>query len=812
MRIVTLGFLLGILAACGLPVMLDKEAAWLPGICVLALLAFANTAPGSGFNSLIMPAVIGMLAGAAWAIWTADSALDQRLETPPAGTDRVVTGRIVGLPAPGPDRIRFVFTRDAVEGQQDLPPRMLISWYRRGDPERQPVFPQAGERWRLNLRLRGPRGQSNPGGFDYELWLLRQRIGATGYVRESGFNRRLGRVDHSWARVRDALVNAVDRALPASPRRGMIAALLVGSGTISAEQRRLLQQTGTAHLLAISGLHVGIAAAVGAVFGRFAWRLLPLRWLGVRQSAGIVSALISAFSYAGLAGFQLPTRRALVMTVVVMIMLARRRAVGPWAAYSTAMMAVLLADPLATMGPGFWLSFAAVAGLLLVAPALRGAGLARGVLGAQVSVSVALAPAVVAIYGQLPLLSPLANLVAVPLFTVLFVPLVLAAGMASTVWFPLGAALFGVADAVLAQLLALLSWLVAVSPGALLPAQAPASALLAAVLGALLALLSGAGSRMVAACALMLPLLFWQGSQPGRGGFELTVLDVGQGLAAVIRTRQHTLVFDTGPAWAGNDSGSRNVVPFLRAAGVGEVDLLVVSHPDLDHRGGVPGLIDGLRIHRVAGSIYPGMPILDDGACRSGQAWSWDQVDFRFVHPPATTVAGGNNDSCVLRVAAAGGDGATVLLTGDIEAGAERQIIAAAGDLDVDLLVAPHHGSRTSSSAEFVAATRPRWVVYPAGYGNRWRFPHVDVLRRWGAAQALVTGQHGAVTVVAPGDGLQPRVVGWRCQARRFWRWRECDPAQIPLVDFLVSGIRSIMRHISGVLARTNKDDSIKDV
>jgi competence protein ComEC len=728
-----------------------------------------------------------MLSGAAWVIWSADSALDQRLDTQPTGTDRVVTGRVVGLPVPGPDRIRFVFARDAIEGQQDLPPRMLINWYRRGHPQRQPAFPQAAERWRLALRLRGPRGQSNPGGFDYELWLLRQRIGATGYVRESELNRRLGRVEHSWATVRDALADAVARALPASPRTGMIEALLVGSGTVSAEQRRLLQQTGTAHLMAISGLHVGIAAAFGAVIGRFAWRLLPLRWLGVRQSAGIVGALISAFSYAGLAGFQLPTRRALVMTVVVMIMLARRRAVGPWAAYSTAMMAVLMADPLATMGPGFWLSFGAVAGLLLVAPALRGAGLARGMLGAQLSVSVALAPAVVAIYAQLPLLSPLANLVAVPLFTVLFVPLVLVAGMASMIWFPLAAALFGIADAVLAQLLALLSWLVAVGPGALLPAQAPPSALLAAVPGALLALLAGAGSRMVAASALLLPLLFWQGSQPGRGGFELTVLDVGQGLAAVVRTRQHTLVFDTGPAWAGGDSGSRNLVPFLRAVGVGEVDLLVVSHPDLDHRGGVPGLIDGLRVRRVAGSIYPGMPMPmpDDGACRRGQAWSWDEVDFRFVHPPGITVAGGNNDSCVLRVAAAGGagegdgdsDGTTVLLTGDIEAGAERQIIAAAGDLDVDLVVAPHHGSRTSSSAEFVAATGPRWVIYPAGYGNRWRFPHVDVLRRWGAAQGLVTGQHGAVTVVAPGDGLQPRVVGWRCQARRFWRWRECDPA-----------------------------------
>lgn len=812
MRVVTLGFLLGIVAVCGLPVMPGSEAAWGLGTCILAMLAFRGKAFELRFNPLFMPAVVAMLMGAAWAISAADSALDQRMKTPPKGIDRVVTGRVLDLPVSGPDRIRFLFAPDALEDQQDLPPRMLISWYRRGHLQRQIIFPAAGERWRLSLRLRGPRGQANPGGFDYERWLLHQRVGATGYVRASALNRPLGQMDHSWAGARGALADAVERALPASPRTGMISALLVGSGQISAEQRQLLQQTGTAHLMAISGLHIGIAAAVGAVLGRSAWRLLPLRWLGVRQFAGILGALVSAFAYAGLAGFQLPTRRALVMTVVVMLMLGQRRALAPWTAYAAAMIAVLALDPLAMLGPGFWLSFGAVAGLLLVAPALYGAGVVRGMLGAQLSVSVALAPAVVAIYAQLPLLSPLANLVAVPLFTLLFVPLVLVAGVTSMISFPVAATLFGIADTVLEQLLGLLSWLVSIGPGALLPALAPAPVLLAAILGALLALFPGSASRLVAASALLLPLLFWQGTQPGRGGFEMTVLDVGQGLAAVIRTRHHTLVFDTGPAWAGGDSGSRNLVPFLRALGAGQVDLLVVSHPDLDHRGGVPGLIDGMRVRRAAGSIFPGMPILDENACRSGQAWSWDGVDFRFVYPTETTVAGGNNESCVLRIAADGGTGAAVLLTGDIESGAERQIVAAVRDLDVDLVVAPHHGSRTSSTAGFVAATRPRWVVYPAGYGNRWGFPHVDVVRRWGRAQALVTGQQGAVMMVAPGDGSELRVVGWRCQTRRFWRWRECGPAQIPTVDFLVSGIRSIMRHISGVLARTNKDDSIKDV
>ncbi len=812
MRTVTLGFLLGILAASRLPVMPDPKWAWLSLAASLGLLLFR----GRARHPRIVPMSAAFLVGAALFVSAAGRALDQRLTIPAAGVDRVVSGRVIGLPESDPNKLRFMFAPDVVQGQQDLPSQVLISWYYRGAKETRIALPKAGERWCLTLRLRRPRGQANPGGFDYEQWLLNQGIGATAYVRKSELNRRLSEAGYSWAGLRAALAQGVDTALPDSPRAGMISALLIGSGQISAAQRQLLQQTGTSHLMAISGLHVGIAAAVGALLGRLLWHLLPLRLARVRQLSTISGALIFAFVYAGLAGFQLPTSRALTMTLVVTMALASRRSIAPWTAYAAAMTGALALNPLAPLGAGFWLSFGAVAGLLLAAPVLRRAGPGRGLLLAQWSVSVVLAPVTLAIYAQLPLLSPLANLVAVPLFTVVLVPLVLLAGLIEMIPaltpIPAAAGLFVIADIVLERFLACLDWLLRVGPEPLRPAQATARAVLAASLGACLLLLPGIRGRLAAACALLLPLLFWQGTRPASGGFDMTVLDVGQGLSAVIRTREHALVFDTGPAWPGGDSGSRTLVPFLRAVGADRVDLLLISHPDLDHRGGFPGLIDGIRVRRASGSVHVGMPILPEHGCRRGQSWIWDQVEFRMVHPVSVGGGGSNNQSCVLRVTAGGGSGATILITGDIEARAERQLVARESNLHADLVVAPHHGSKTSSSAALVAATRPEWVVYPAGYGNRWGFPHADVVRRWGGAGSLLTGVHGAVNIIVPADGSRPSVTAWRCEARRFWRWRQCEASSIPMLDFLASEFSSIMRHIRGFLTRDNKDDSIKDV
>ena len=756
MRIVSLGVLVGILAMSAVPVMPQRMTAGCLAIgALLVLLVFRYRLMG----------VAAACLGAAWTVLAAQSALEERLSTPPRGLDRSVVGRVAGLPVVDPGRVRFLFVPDSVPGQRDLPTRMRISWYR---PLANPV---PGERWRLSLRLRGPRGQANPGGFDFERWLLRNRIGATGYVRTVGPNQRLGATPDPWPRIRFELAAAVRRTLPDSPRAGMIAALLVGSGGIEGEQRRLLQRTGTSHLMAISGLHVGIAAGVGALLGRWLWLLSPLRWMRVRQTAAVIGGVLAAALYAGLAGFALPTTRALAMYVAAALLISRRRALGPWLAFASALMLILALDPLAPLGAGFWLSFGAVAGLLLIAPFVHRGGIVGGWVQAQWGVSLALAPVLTVLYGQVPVLSPLANLLAIPLFSLLVVPLVLLAGMAIPIWGTAAAALLGLVDRILSRLLDGLAWLVEAGPAPLEPAAAPVLVAGIAAVGAALALMPRGFCGRGAAPALLLPLICWQGGAPDHGSFELTVLDVGQGLSAVVRTRRHVLVFDAGPAWPGGDSGTSNLVPFLRAAGVDAVDTLVLSHPDLDHRGGIPGLLSDYPVRKIAGSLYPGLPVDSEDRCQAGRSWRWDGVSFAFLHPGEEAGESGNDHSCVLRVSGSGG---SVLLTGDIEARAERRILSRGEEVGSDLIVAPHHGSRTSSTTDFVAAVDPGWVVYPAGFGNRWGFPDAAVRSRWQPARAMITGEHGAVTATFAADGSGPVVRTWRCVSARFWRRRSC--------------------------------------
>jgi competence protein ComEC len=756
MRIVSLGFLVGILSASALPVMPQRMVA--AGLFVAAVLALTL-----GRSRMAWPA--SACIGFGWMLLAGQSAMEQRLETPPGGRDQAVTGRVTGLPAVEPGRVRFLFTPDPVPAQHDLPSRIRVSWYRA------PAKPAPGERWRLSLRLRAPRGQANPGVFDYERWLLRERIGATAYVRAGGGNRRLGVEPEPWSDIRSHLVSAVHRSLPDSPRAGMIAALLVGSGGIDQDQRRLLQQTGTSHLMAISGLHVGIAAGVGGLLGRWGWLLVPLGWIRVRQTAALLGGLGAAVLYAGLAGFGLPTVRALVMFTTGAALIARRRALGPWLAFSAALILILALDPLTLLGAGFWLSFGAVAGLLLIAPMAGSGGIVKGWLRAQWGVSVALVPALVVFYGQVPLLSPLANLVAVPLFSLLIVPLVLMAGLAVPLREPAAAAVLAWADRLLSGLLKGLAWMVEAGPAPLEPAAAPILVAGIAAAGAALALMPRGCSARGAAPALLLPLMFWQGGAPEHGEFELTVLDVGQGLSAVVQTQHHVLVFDAGPAWPGGDSGARNLAPFLRAAGMGPVDILVLSHPDLDHRGGIPGLLDHHRVRKLAGSLYPGLPMASDDRCEAGKTWRWDGVEFLYLHPVGEGGRPGNDNSCVLKITSEGG---AALLTGDIEASAERRILVRGESVGADLVVAPHHGSRSSSSAAFVAAVDPDWVVYPAGFGNRWGFPDAGVRDRWQPAREVVTGEHGAVWAAFPADRSGPDVQAWRCVASRFWRRRQC--------------------------------------
>lgn len=776
MEAVAVALLLGATLAALTPV--------LPGVAPAALLVAA------GFALIIvrrfrLPG--WALVGAGWLTLGGNAALSDRLPAERSGEDFTLVGRIASVPEVAGDRVRFLFEPDPATRPVDVPSRIRLSWYDRTSP------PDPRRRWRLRVRLRPPGGLANPGGFDYERWLLEQGIGATGYVRRSSANAPIGPAGPAGALLglRLAAADAMDRIFGERRAGGIVKALTLGlRGGLGEETREVLRATGTAHLMAISGLHVGMVAGLGILLGRglwsAAWRVLPGAPGGPgRRGWAAFCGWLCALGYTLLAGAGLPARRALLMLTVGMLMLASRRRLGPAAPLAAAALALFAVDPLAVLSPGFWLSLVAVAGLTvggLGRIALPRA--ARRLILAQASVGLALLLPGLLVFGGLPAYGPAVNLLAVPLFGLVVVPLalaglvalVLADGLAATLWWPLA----GLLDGLLATLTA-----IAALPGAWLrPVGPPAWVLaLAALAGAALLL---PGSR-VARCALVpliLPALFWRPLPLPHGDYRLAVLDVGQGLSVVVETRSRVLVFDAGPAWrSGRDAGAAVVSPYLQARGIRRIDALVLSHGDGDHRGGADSLARRLPIGRRW--VGPDTKLSDIAGtlCARGAGWHWDGVDFRFLHPAPESRHRGNDSSCVLLI---DGPGGRTLLPGDIEARAEAALVAGPDPLAADLVVAPHHGSATSSTPAFVRATKPRWVVVPAGHGNRWGFPAAAVRDRWQGAGARLwsTGEQGAVALRFParGEARPPR--GTRCSERRFWRRADCHsptpPARVP--------------------------------
>jgi competence protein ComEC len=485
--------------------------------------------------------------------------------------------------------------------------------------------------------------------------------------------------------------------------------------------------------------------------------------------AAAILALSAALGYAALAGFAVPTQRALIMLAVVLGGMLARRHVRPTHALSAALLAVLAWDPTAVLAPGFWLSFAAVA--VLFATALPRAAVDpwwRRACRSQLAIAVGLLPLVVLFFQQASLVAPAANLVAVPLVGTLVVPLTLT-GTVVAPWIPaIGQGLLEAAAWLLSWVLSLLGWLAGFEWASVSLGAVSAVGWVTALAGAGLALAPRGWPARWLAAPLLAPLLLARYPAPGAGEVWLTALDVGQGLAVVVRTQQHTLVYDTGARFSGSfDAGRAVVVPYLRHAGVGSVDTLVVSHGDNDHIGGARSLLAALPVSRVLSAATD--KLVEAQPCLAGERWSWDGVEFEILHPSASeTLRRENDTSCVLRVVSPHG---SALLTGDIERGAESQLVRTYDQaLAADIMTAPHHGSRTSSSAAFVAAVQPQHVVVPAGYANRYGFPHEEVAARYELSGAKLwnTGSMGALTFrIAEHAAMVP--TRQRDVAKRYW-------------------------------------------
>ncbi|WPL12870.1 MULTISPECIES: DNA internalization-related competence protein ComEC/Rec2 [Thiorhodovibrio] len=728
-----------------------------------------------------------VLVGFAHAQWASCPLLCQPFDESLLRQDLLIQGRVAGLPDQTSERARFLFHIERASRQLDaeqqpespstsepleLPEQVRLSWYK-GAPQI-----KAGERWSLLVRLKPPHGFVNPAGFDYERWLFQQGIGATGYVRDSDQNRRLdaGPGDQWLNHLRQQLRARIIAVLGETRAAALVRALVLGDREgLTPPDWQVLTRTGTNHLLAISGLHIGLIATAAFFLTRGFWARagsLPL-WLAAPR-AGAVMAMLAALGYSALAGFAVSTQRALAMLAVVLVALIAGRTLRPFAALSLALLAVLLVDPLAMLSYGFWLSFGAVSALLYALGGRLGQpSLFAGWSRAQWTVALGLLPLLLLLFGRASLIAPPVNLIAVPLFSVLLPAILLATliSLASSWTLPLTLIGAGLEHGL--NLLATLAELPWATIGL---GERPLWVWGAAFAGvALLLAPRGLPGRWLGLIYL-LPLLLVRPLPPAPGTAAVTVLDVGQGLAVVIRTARHTLVYDLGPRFpSGFNTGTAVVAPYLRALGIGEVDLLVVSHADQDHAGGLSGLLEENPVARLlSGEPAELESALSSGVtaepCQAGQQWHWDGVELAILHPSAATQLEGNDSSCVLKITTGG---ASLLLSGDagnrIEAGLVREYGQA---LRAEVLVAGHHGSATSSARVFLEQVDPRWVIYSAGFANRYGFPAKVVSERVDhlGIPSLNTATTGAISFLLPArPPLGPPELA-RAQRDRLWR------------------------------------------
>jgi len=716
---------------------------------------------------------LGALA-VAWAgaraAWRLEAQLPQAWE----GRDLELNAEVTALPqalqGPG-DRPLWRLTlrplgpaRDAKPPSRDQVtlPAALSLWF---EAEDGPV-PTAGERWRLGVRLKRVHALQNPGLPDAELWLLERGIGAQGSVR---WGQRLAAAP-AWSlqALRQALRDRLQTAVAEPRQRAVLAGLLLGDqAALAGSDWALLRDTGVVHLFSISGLHITGFAWLAALLLAALWRSQPA-WCA-RCPAPLAArwgGLLLALGYALLAGWGVPAQRTVALLTAVVLLQSSGR-LWPWPlALLFAALPIALADPWALVQPGFWLSFVAVALLMQQGGPREGQGWQRGLrelLHTQVVTTLGLAPLAVLFFGQLSLVGVVANLAAVPAVTLLLTPLALLGVLLPVLWLIAGVGV----DWLWAWLGVLASW-----PGAVwsLP-QSPVELQLLSLLGLLLAALRLPRWLRGAGVLAVLPLFLHQAPRPVSGEFRVRIFDVGQGSAIWVQTATHDLLYDTGPRWgpdSGQDAAARVLLPSLRAAGVRRLDLLLLSHGDADHAGGAASVRAGLPVLRSQVSPDERLRAAAADRCRAGQAWRWDGVGFELLHPPdGVPPRSANAGSCVLRVQAA--SGRSLLLTGDIEAPEEAQLLARGASLRSGLLLLPHHGSASSSSPALLDAVAPQLAFAQSGYRSRHGHPALAVQNR--------LRERGVPLLTSAGCGafdwwseLPPDPAGcWRQQRRRYW-------------------------------------------
>jgi len=752
-------FLLGVSLALQLPELPNAYWLWLILPSVYCLHKFPN-------SRIFLALPLGLLWVIAHGLWYLSSELPDEL----IKQDILVNGKIATLPESDNLQTRFELDVISIKHQGQLvdgPKRIRLNWYSK-TPEI-----HAGQQWQLIVRLKPAHGMQNPGGFDYEKWLFERGIRATGYVRKSDSNVLLQDSNiFSVNHIRENLKLKIQDFLPNSEFRGLVLALAIGDRSqINDSQWQVLTATGTNHLVAISGLHIGLVA--GGVYFIFLFLLKRSRRLLLiipAYKAAAIAALTAAFIYAMLAGFAIPTQRALIMIAVVMSGVLANKRFNYSQIISFALLAVLLIDPFSAMSMGFWLSFIAVAAILYAMQGrLKTGGLWWQWGRVQWVASLALAPILIFAFQSFSLISPLANIIAVPWVSFITVPLLLV-GLLFSFFEPLGQGLIFLASQSLNILWVILDYFAGMRFSLWQQFTPQTWTLFPALIGILLAIAPRGFPARYLSIIFLLPLFVVKPEKLVQNELRFSLLDVGQGLSAVVQTANHVLVYDTGPKFrSGFNTGEAVVLPFLKSLAIDKLDVLLISHGDNDHIGGMNSILKEIPVDTVFSGAMNKTPQANAKPCFAGQQWNWDGVRFEILHPlGAEYIDKGNDGSCVLRVSVGN---RTILLTGDIEKKVEHKLVEKYSDkIRASILVAPHHGSNTSSTTAFIETVEPDWVLFPAGYVNRFKFPTEKVLSRYKAVgtQYLTTGESGAIEVSF--DKEQALSIGvYRLQNKRFW-------------------------------------------
>ncbi|MCK5917519.1 MAG: DNA internalization-related competence protein ComEC/Rec2 [Cocleimonas sp.] len=754
-------------------------------VATLLLIFFSYSKP------IIKPLSIFLLSSLlsiTYASITAKSIIDTRLHSELVGKYLVIEGIIANIPQRQDKRWRFYFdvsaarvmqSKDKIGQNINLKGRIKLSFYHRKKNETKKLA--AGQKWCFLVRLKQPNGFMNQGGFDYEKWLFTNRIRATGYVRHSVQNVLLKPPPwYSLHYQRQKIAYKINQLLANDSSNNnanaIISALAVASrDEISESQWELFRHTGTSHLIAISGLHIGMVAGFGYLLIAALWWLFPALYQKIPvRIAGAFLAITLAAIYALLAGFTLPTQRSLIMVCGVVIALLQRQRVMTLNIIAIALIIVLLIDPFAPMNASFWLSFTAVILILLYTHRRRKKS-PFSFISLQLMLSFGMFPLTIFFFGSASLISPLANLIAIPWVTVIIVPLILLAMLLLVIAPFLSQTLLQLAVFNIDYLMSFLGWLDGF-PFTMLNLQALSTPFILVMMLSLLFLFLPRGFPGKWLGALLLIPVFSHQPQvvQQQSAFVYTLLDVGQGLASVVQTKNHVLVYDTGPKANENfDAGKLVVLPFLQSRGIEHLDKIVLSHEDIDHRGGTVAVLKIIKSDEIISSNTQLLKNHKITKCQAGQKWEWDGVEFEFLHPNAeaflTDELSDNNISCVLRVS---NQYHSLLLTGDIEKEVELSLLEnQAAKLKSEVLLIPHHGSATSSIERFIDAVNPKLALNSAGYHNKFKHPAKKIVQRYQQRGIPIynTVRKGEICVLFPADNKPLMLESYREDNVHFW-------------------------------------------